>query len=503
MQNNSNRYTRPRRRKKQNNLIYLMILAFLALITVTVIVVVNIGRGIVSDLFPGNETAAASNEAASPGDIQIPSGDKANQPLQGSDGLLPSDWNGSNRVTALLMGLDYRDWEAGNGASRTDSMMLVTYDPKSNTAGMISIPRDLWVAIPGNGEAKINTAYFLGESYNLPGGGPGLAVQTVEQFMGVHIDFYAQIDFSAFEKFIDHLGGLDIKIREEITIDPLGPGNTKTLEVGTQTLSGAEALAYARQRSTGNGDIDRSQRQQEVIMAVRNQIMTLNMLPGLIAKSPQIYSDLASGLRTNMTLSQVVKIALAATKVPRENIQQVVIGTDDTELTISYDGQSILLPYTDRIMQKRDMIFGKRSSTQPEAIVQAAQQKPSAANSNSNPEPAVVGPAAPPANDPGQLMAAEKAGIVVLNGTLTEGLAGRFKEYLEGSGFQVVGTGNADREYTGITLIDHSGKPATIQFLSQMMNIPTTNVFNQDSQDTQGDITVIVGTNWESFISLP
>lgn len=503
MQNSQNRYTRPRRRKKKNNLIYLLLLAFFALITVTAIVVVNIGREIFADLFPGSETTAISNPAAGSDNVQIPSGDKANQPLQGSDGLLPSDWNGSSRVTALLMGLDYRDWEAGNGASRTDSMMLVTYDPKTNSAGMISIPRDLWVAIPGNGEAKINTAYFLGESYNWPGGGPGLAVQTVEQFFDIHIDFYAQIDFHAFEKFIDQLGGLDIKIREEITIDPLGPGNTKTLEVGTQTLTGAETLAYARQRSTGNGDIDRSQRQQEVLMAIRKQVLTLDMLPGLIAKSPQIYSDLASGLRTNMTLSQVVKIALAATKVPMENIHQVVIGTDDTELTVSYDGQSILLPYTDRIMQKRDLIFDERSNVNSGNVVQVVEGNPGTVVTENNSSPAAIGPATPAAGDLGQAMAAEKAKIVVLNGTLTEGLAGRFEEYLIGSGFSVVGTGNADREYTGITIIDHTGKPSTVQFLSKMLNVPPTGIFNQDSQESNCDITIIIGINWENSVSLP
>ncbi len=503
MQSSQNRYTRPRRRKKQNNLIYLLILAFLGLLVISLVVVINIGREMIFGT--SSDAAAASGNSASGSEaIQIPSGDKANQPLQGSDdGLSPSDWNGSSRVTALLMGLDYRDWEAGNGASRTDSMMLVTYDPRTNSAGMMSIPRDLWVAIPGNGEAKINTAYFLGESYNLPGGGPALAVQTVEDFLNVHIDFYAQIDFTAFEKFIDELGGLDIKIREPITIDPLGPGNTVTLEPGTQTLTGAETLAYARQRSTGHGDIDRSERQQEVIMAVRNQILTLDMLPGLVAKSPKIYADLAAGLRTNMTLSQVVKIALAATRVPKENIKQFVIGTDETELSVSYDGQSILLPYMDRIMEKRDLLFGEPGSAKTVDMVPAAESNSNSADPESQNGQTLIGPAVPAVSEEGKAMADENSTLVVLNGTLTEGLAGRFKEYLEGSGFTVVGTGNADREYDGIMIIDHTGKPYTIQFLSKMMNVPSNSIFNQASANTKGDITVIIGTNWENYVSLP
>ena len=129
------------------------------------------------------------------------------------------------------MGLDYRDWE-GEGPSRTDTMMLLTLDPVSRTAGMLSIPRDLWVNVPGYDYGKINTAYYLGELYNLPGGGPGLAEQTVNELLGVDINYYAQIDFSAFENFIDQIGGIDVEVPYELTVDPIGPGNTVTLPAG-------------------------------------------------------------------------------------------------------------------------------------------------------------------------------------------------------------------------------------------------------------------------------
>jgi anionic cell wall polymer biosynthesis LytR-Cps2A-Psr (LCP) family protein len=117
-------------------------------------------------------------------------------------------WDGVGRVTILLLGLDYRDWEAGNEYSRSDTMILLTLDPLSKTAGILSIPRDMWVAIPGFQHEKINVAYYLGDAYKLPGGGPGLAVKTVEDFLGVPINYYAQIDFGAFVKFIDELGGI-------------------------------------------------------------------------------------------------------------------------------------------------------------------------------------------------------------------------------------------------------------------------------------------------------
>jgi len=81
----------------------------------------------------------------------------------------------TSRINVLVMGLDYRDWEADEGPSRSDSMMLLTLDPVTKTASLLSIPRDLWVNIPGFGQNKINNAYFLGEGNRLPGGGPELA----------------------------------------------------------------------------------------------------------------------------------------------------------------------------------------------------------------------------------------------------------------------------------------------------------------------------------------
>ena len=95
--------------------------------------------------------------------------------------VTPVPYDGSKRVNILLMGLDYRDWTAiqKNEPSRTDSMILFTYDPITKTAGFLSIPRDMWVAIPGYDYGKINTAHFFGQMNNLPGGGDLLAAKTV------------------------------------------------------------------------------------------------------------------------------------------------------------------------------------------------------------------------------------------------------------------------------------------------------------------------------------
>ena len=133
-------------------------------------------------------------------------------PLQPVGGPTPPPWDGANRVSLLVMGLDYRDWQAGEGPPRTDTMILLTVDPVNRTAGMLSIPRDLWVSIPGYDYGRINTAYQLGEAYKLPGGGPQLASETVEELLGIKIDYYAQVDFGAFARFIDEIGGVEVDV---------------------------------------------------------------------------------------------------------------------------------------------------------------------------------------------------------------------------------------------------------------------------------------------------
>ena len=124
-----------------------------------------------------------------------PADGTAAEPIEGiasSDpaaGSTPPSWDGANRVTMLVMGLDYRDWEAGEGPPRTDTMILLTVDPVNRTAGMLSLPRDLWVNIPGFDYGRINTAYQLGEAYKVPGGGPQLAADTVEELLGIKVDY--------------------------------------------------------------------------------------------------------------------------------------------------------------------------------------------------------------------------------------------------------------------------------------------------------------------------
>ena len=129
-------------------------------------------------------------------------------------------WEDTERVNILVMGIDQREHE--QGPWRTDTMLILTIDPVTVSGGMLSIPRDLWVPIPGYEEGRINTAHYLGEFYDYPGGGSALAVKTVQYNFGVPIHYYVRVNFAAFEQLVDLIGGIDVYVEEEIA-DPIYP----------------------------------------------------------------------------------------------------------------------------------------------------------------------------------------------------------------------------------------------------------------------------------------
>jgi LCP family protein required for cell wall assembly len=179
-------------------------------------------------------------------------------PNETAPGALPQE-----RINILLLGVDKRPDET---YSRTDTMMLVTVDPIAKTAGMLSIPRDLWVSIPGYEEDRINKAYFLAQRDKYPGGGPALAMKTVQYNLGVPVHYYAQVDFTGFEKIIDTLDVIDIYVPETID-DPTFPDanygyDPFYIEEGQHHLNGHEAMRYARTRHTSS-DFSRAARQQQ------------------------------------------------------------------------------------------------------------------------------------------------------------------------------------------------------------------------------------------------
>lgn len=287
-------------------------------------------------------------------------------PLPPPPEVIPVPWNGSERVTVLVMGLDYRDWVAGSGAPRSDTMMLITLDPITMKAGMLSIPRDLWVDIPGFTHNRINAAYAFGEGYRVPGGGPALAMQTVESVVGVPINYFMVVDFQTFEQMIDEIGGIDVLVTQRIKISPIGR-LSHWLEPKPYHLDGADALAYARVRKGAGDDFGRAQRQQQVVLAILDRVVGLDMLPNLVRKAPKLYQEISSGIRTNLSLDDMIALAWLTTHVDREHVVRGVIAPPTmVGFYTRPDGASVLRPIPDQIRILRDTIFADTSALGPD-----------------------------------------------------------------------------------------------------------------------------------------
>ncbi len=386
---------------------------------------------------------------------------------------MPDPWDGKSRVNLLFMGLDYRDWEAGE-VPKTDTMILFSFDPISNSLGMVSIPRDLWISIPGFEYNKINMAYFFGESWKMPGGGPELAKKTVEELLGVPIQYYAQLDFSAFVSFIDHIDGVKITIPEEITVYRLGHNSEVTLEPGTVTLPGDLALAYARARNTEGVDFDRARRQQQIIIGVLDRITEFQMMPKLVANADELYNDLSAGISTNLSLNEGIRLALKVLEIPKDNIKNTVIGGEYVTIEKSPNQLDILRPIPDKIRLLRDEFFSGGIAVGPAAV----------------------------ASDLIELAKLENASIAVYNGSSHDELASKTAEYLKSQGLTVVEESNTD--YTVYSQVYLMGsKPYTLKYLAEMVTIPSNRIYNRYDPNAQVEIQLILGDDWAANNLLP
>lgn len=250
---------------------------------------------------------------------------------------------GNGRLNVLLMGVDARGTLQGD-ASRTDVMTLVTIDPISKTAALLSIPRDLYVPLPGyNEQNRINTAYFWGQVNKLPGGGPGYAEATVTYNFGVPLQKYAVIDFEGFQKLIDAIGGVDIDVPQTIVDDeyPTPDYGIEKLVIpaGHIHMDGDLALKYVRTRHQ-DSDLGRNQRQLQVLLAVRDKALSLATLN----KVPEVLNAVGDSLETDLTLPEILSLAKQWSSIPRDNIQTYRIDETMIQPYVTPDGAQVLLP---------------------------------------------------------------------------------------------------------------------------------------------------------------
>jgi LCP family protein required for cell wall assembly len=265
----------------------------------------------------------------------------------------PSSCDGPGRMNILVIGMDGRSANYDR-AARADALAVVGVNFGDRTAQILSLPRDLWVQIPEHGnnalhENRINTAYALGQQYSYPGGGPAFQAYTISQNFGLRIDRTVVLNFSTFEQAVDAIGGVDIEVLKAIRDEkyPDDFGGTLVLEIpaGWVHMDGRTALMYARTRHQ-DSDFGRMRRQQQVLMAIRDKLLTPETIVALPALAQLVYNS----VRTDLTLDEVGLLGCAGPQIPSESITRLVMDLAMVEAFTAETGAQVLRPKMDVIL---------------------------------------------------------------------------------------------------------------------------------------------------------
>ena len=332
------------------------------------------------------------------------------------------EWDGESRLTLLLLGVDRRD----DDYSRSDTIILVNIDPAEKSARMLSIPRDLKVIVPGFGAHKINAAYAFGDvSEDVPGRGPGLMMRTIETNFGINIDYFAEVDFSGFIEIVDTVGGVTLDVPYPIRDNEYPGPNNQYMRIyfpsGWQHMDGARVLQYARTRHD-DSDIQRSARQQQVLLGLRQQALSLDLL----GQASTLIGEVGDTVRTDLSLDQAVKLARLASEIDTASIEQLSLS-------------DALLVY-----EEPEYFFQAQWDSVGDIMTAFAGQT-------------IVPPMSALANP------SYDTGIRLLDGSVIPGLGGRVLEVLVANGFEDV---------TSAELPDYGNYPTT-QIIVTQSNLET------------------------------
>ncbi len=370
------------------------------------------------------------------------------------------------RVNILLAG-NSADDTGHQGADLTDSIMIVSIDTVHHNAFMLSVPRDLWVAVPGEGYHKINYAYVAGQNDDFsqsgyPNGGMGELEQIIEQNFGIPINYYALIDYNAFKQAVDAVGGIDINIQSndprglyDPSIDYATNGPLVKLTNGVHHLGGEQALDLARARGDAYysygftaSDFDRTQHQRQMLVALKDKAVSVGVLANP-ARLSNLFDAIGNNVKTDFKLSEVHRLYDLSKTITNSAIQSVSLNSaNGKNLLMSYtppDGESALAPAA-----------GLDDYSQIDAFLKQLM--------SSNP------------------VVQEGASVVLLNATNTSGLATSERASLAAKNLNIAAIGDAQATQATTTIIDNSAgkKPATRALLGQLFgyHFTTSNPYN-------------------------
>lgn len=378
------------------------------------------------------------------------------------------DRHGMDLLNVVLLG---HDGELTNdGFIRTDTMIIVSVNRTAGTVSMLSLPRDLYVYIPGWTMQRLNLAYIHGEAVGWTGGGFGLLRQTIFYNFGINVHYFAMVNLSGFRAIVDAVGGVDLSVDCAIENLPLigadvPAGAYRADEVGNYVLpvgyyhmTGGEALWYARSRDNSS-DFDRGRRQQQVLRAVLRRAREQGLLNNIIP----LWNEGSQYVQTNMTLEDMLSLVPLALNLDSTRIESFnLVRTYHTTPWTNPSGENVQLPNYEPI--RRTLIDFYSPATDSQLV-------------------------------------AEGASIRVLNGTPNADWDRVAADRLAWDGFNPVAAGGADRtDYADTILIDYTGrtKGSSLERIARTLNVRPENIRLQPDPNRAYDFDVILGSSYNS-----
>ncbi len=276
----------------------------------------------------------------------------------------------ADRINLLIIGIG-GSTHPGGGKDLADAILFASLKPSTGQASVISLPRDLWTTTGRYGTHRLNQAHALGERNGYPGGGPGLMSETVARIVGQPVHAFVRIDFAAFEKAIDSLGGVDVDCRQGFYDFLFRDG----FPAGPQHLDGKRALAYARYRYILGPDGDnfsRELRQQQVIDAIRSRVQSRS--PQDLSRIAGALSTLSDHTQTNLTTPQILSLLGDFRSIRSDQVQHVSLKpfTEVFRVTrVGEAGEAVRLrPGGDLELKNlaRDIFASRRPPTQTSSL---------------------------------------------------------------------------------------------------------------------------------------
>jgi LCP family protein required for cell wall assembly len=361
-------------------------------------------------------------------------------------------------VNIVVLGSDRRpDWNEWH----TDVVQIVSIQPQVPAVTVISIPRDLYVYIPGYRMSRINFADMYGDLYHYDGGGPALVQQTLLYNLGIPVEHYVRTDFDGFIGIVDALGGIDIPVHCRLVDtwpypDENGQYLTKTLEAGVQHMDGETALWYARSRIT-TSIFARERRQQQVLQAIWRKARGLELLPRL----PELWEQLHGMIATDMNMADVLPLAQIALQLGEQDVRFRNIGYTEVIPWTTPGGGSVFLPNWEKI----EPVLSEALGPVPEGRLWRRLQN-----------------------------------VEVWNGTPNAGWDQLAADRLYREGFVAV-VGQADRQdYPHTLLIDHTStaKGSSVTYLQAMFGVTPENVISSPDLNAPAPYRLIIGADYQT-----